>query len=193
MEQQKKGEISPLGSGPNWMAVLLGEWEAEPLSRAWQHPLMTATAGIMALVLAEALHLRDVEWAAISAIVVMQPEAVLTIGASRDRFVGTAVGATMGWLAASVWRGNVLVFGLAVAISLTACGALGLKNARRLCGATICLVALVPAEGPKWKMALDRFVEVSFGIVIALAISLLLDGWGKFRSRRLRARAGEPQ
>jgi uncharacterized membrane protein YgaE (UPF0421/DUF939 family) len=184
MEQPKKKEISPAETEPNWMAVLRGEWEAEPLTRAWQHPLMTAAAAVLAVVLANALHLKEIYWAAISAVVVMQPDAVLTISASRDRFLGTAVGAATGWLAALIWHGNVLVFGLAVAISLTACGMLGLKNAGRLCGATICLVALVPAQGPKWRIALDRFVVVSFGIVIAVAISLLVDRWLKFHATR---------
>jgi uncharacterized membrane protein YgaE (UPF0421/DUF939 family) len=184
MEQPKKKEISPAETEPNWMAVLRGEWEAEPLARAWQHPLMTAAAAVLAVVLANALHLKEIYWAAISAVVVMQPDAVLTISASRDRFLGTAVGAATGWLAALIWHGNVLVFGLAVAISLTACGMLGLKNAGRLCGATICLVALVPAQGPKWRIALDRFVVVSFGIVIAVAISLLVDRWLKFHATR---------
>jgi uncharacterized membrane protein YgaE (UPF0421/DUF939 family) len=193
-EQRKKSEIAPVTrTEPNWLFVLRGEWEAEPLAHSWQHPLMTGVAAVLALVLARALHLRDVYWAAISAVVVMQPEAVLTISASRDRVLGTAVGAAMGWLAALIWHGNVLVFGLAVVISLTACHALGLKNASRLCGATICLVALVPAEGPKWRLALDRFVVVSFGIVIAVAISLVLDRWVKFRERRPRAGGGELQ
>ncbi len=189
-EQRKQDNISGARREPSWLVVLGGEWTTEPLAHTWQHPLLTAVAAVVALVLGEALHLRDVYWAAISAVVVMQPNAVLTISASRDRFVGTAVGAAMGWLAASIWHGNVLVFGLAVAISLTACGALGLKNASRLCGATICLVTLVPADGPKWRIAMDRFVVVSFGIVIAAAISLALDRWLRFRDRRRRVGVG---
>jgi uncharacterized membrane protein YccC len=91
-EQRKKSEIAPVTrTEPNWLFVLRGEWEAEPLAHSWQHPLMTGVAAVLALVLARALHLRDVYWAAISAVVVMQPEAVLTISASRDRVLGTAV------------------------------------------------------------------------------------------------------
>jgi uncharacterized membrane protein YgaE (UPF0421/DUF939 family) len=182
MESRENNEpISSPGTVASWLAAVRGEWRPEPLATAWQHPLLTAVAAVIALALGNALHLKDVSWAAISAVVVMQADAVLTIGASRDRFLGTAVGALMGWLAALIWGGNVLVFGLALAISLTACAALGLKNASRLCGATVCLVLLVPAADPKWKMALGRFVVVSFGIGVALAISLLRHAWGKFR------------
>lgn len=81
-----------------------------------------------------------------------------------------------------MWHGNVLVLGLALAISLMACGVLGLKNASRLCGVTICLIVLVPADGPKWSIALNRLVAVSFGIVISVAILLLLHRWVKLRA-----------
>jgi uncharacterized membrane protein YccC len=159
---------------PTWWTDLRGEWETEPLARTWPHSLLTAVAVIVCLMLAGLLHLKESYWAAISVMVVMQPDTKLTVSAARDRLLGTAVGAVMGWLAALVWHGNVLVFGLAVAISLAVCGILGLKNAKRLAGATICLVVLVPAAGPKWRMALDRFVAVSFGIIVAVAISVLL-------------------
>ena len=91
----------------------------------------------------------------------------------------------MGWLASLVWHGNVLVFGLAVAIGLTLCSVLGLKNAGRLVGATVCLVVFVPAEGAKWRIALDRFIEVSFGIVIAMVISVVAHHWLKMRPRKV--------
>jgi len=171
-EQRKQSDAST--REPAWLAEVRGEWNAEPLARSWQHPLLTAVAVVVCLMLARALHLKEGYWSAISTIVVMQPGVKLTLGASRDRFLGTAVGALMGWLAAVIWHGNVVVFGLAVAVSLTVCSVLGLKNAIQLAGATICVVALVPAAGPAWRMALDRFVAVSFGIVIAVAVSVLV-------------------
>lgn len=164
-----------------WWMDLRGEWETEPLAHTWQHAFATAVAVIVCLMLAALLHLQEAYWAAISVVVVLQPDMQPTVSAARDRLLGTAVGAVMGWLAALVWHGNVLVFGLAMAISFMMCGILGLKNAKRLAGAIICLVALVPAAGPKWRMALDRFVAVSFGIVVAVVISWLLHRWTKPR------------
>src|SRR5438270_177052 len=94
-------------------------WEPESLAYSWQHPLLTAIAVVVCLMLAGLLHMREGYWAAVSAVVVTQSEVGPLVTASRDRFVGTAIGAVMGWLAALVWHGNLLVFGLAVAITLT--------------------------------------------------------------------------
>jgi len=69
---------------------------------------------VTCLALGGLLHLKEVYWGAISTVVVMQSEVGPTGTASRDRFVGTLVGALMGWLASLVWHGSVLVFGLAV-------------------------------------------------------------------------------
>jgi uncharacterized membrane protein YccC len=163
------------------MQSLRRGWERESIAETWHHPLLTAIAVVVCVILGGMLRMKEVYWGAISTVVVMQSEVGPTVTASRDRFVGTLVGAVIGWLASLVWHGDVLVFGLAIAISLTLCGVLGLKNAGRLVGATICLVVLVPAEGPKWRIALDRFIEVSFGIVVAVVISIVAHHWLKMR------------
>jgi hypothetical protein len=61
--------------------------------------------------------------------------------------LGTGIGAVIGWLTALIWQDNLVVFGVAVAVGLMACNALGLKSAARLVGATICLMVLAPAAG----------------------------------------------
>jgi uncharacterized membrane protein YccC len=176
MSEQRGKEGEPATREPvGLMEKLRAGWQRESIAHTWQHPLLTAIAVVVCLMLASLLHMKESYWAAISTVVVMQSEVGPTVSASRDRFIGTGVGALMGWLTASMWEGNVLVFGLAVAISLMLCGLLGLKNAGRLVGATICLVALVPAAGPKWRIALDRSMAVSFGVVIAVMVALLLD------------------
>jgi uncharacterized membrane protein YccC len=98
--------------------------------------------------------------------------------------MGTIIGAIMGWLTTLVWHGNVLVFGLAVSISLFLCAVLLLTNSGRLVGATMCLIVLVPAAGPKWKIALERSVEVSFGIVVAVVVSVVFHRLLKLRRAR---------
>jgi uncharacterized membrane protein YccC len=145
----------------------------ESFTNSWQHSLLTAFATVISLLLVRLLPLSEGYWAAISAAVVMQSDIRPTITAGRDRLLGTGIGAVIGWLTALIWHDNLLVFGLAVAVSLMACNALGLKSAGRLVGATICLMVLVPAAGPKWRIPLDRFIEVSVGILTAVTISLL--------------------
>ena len=78
----------------------------------------------------------------------MQSDIQPTVTAGRDRLLGTGIGAVIGWVTSLIWHHNLLVFGLAVAVSLMTCNALGLKSAGRLVGATICLMVLVPAADP---------------------------------------------
>jgi len=51
---------------------------------------------------------------------------------------------------------------------------MGLKGAGRLAGVAASIVLLVPSTAPHWVVARDRFLEVSFGIVVALIVSQAL-------------------
>jgi uncharacterized membrane protein YgaE (UPF0421/DUF939 family) len=57
-------------------------------------------------------------WAAISAIVVMQADLTATRNSGRDRFLGTALGAVLGWGCATLWHGHVWAYALTVAASV---------------------------------------------------------------------------
>jgi hypothetical protein len=39
-------------------------------------------------------------------------------------------------------------------------------------GVTVAIIVLIPYPGPLWQIALQRFLEVSFGIVISLFVAL---------------------
>ena len=109
-------------------------------------------------------------WSAISAIIVLQSNVGSTITASRDRLIGTAIGALIGW-AAAPWGPHPLAFAIAVLAAVLICSGLGLKNSSRLAGVTVSIVMLVQRNGSHWRIALDRFFEVALGIVVALAVS----------------------
>jgi uncharacterized membrane protein YccC len=137
----------------------------------WKHGLKTALAAGLCLWLSKIVHLRQDYWACVSAIVVMQSETAATLAASRDRVVGTAVGALIGWAAAAFWHGHLLAYVLAILLCLAVPEAMGLKSAGRLAGVAATIILLVPSNLPNWMKARDRFLEVSFGIVVALAVS----------------------
>jgi uncharacterized membrane protein YccC len=109
-------------------------------------------------------------WSAISAIIVLQSNVGSTITASRDRLIGTAIGALIAWVAAP-WGRHPLGFAVAVLTAVLICGGLELKNSARLAGVTVAIVMLVQRNGPHWRIALDRFFEVALGIVVAVAVS----------------------
>jgi uncharacterized membrane protein YccC len=108
-------------------------------------------------------------WAAISAIIVLQSNVGSTVTASRDRFIGTAIG-----FLASPWRRHPAVFAATILVALVLCGLLNLRNSSRLAGVTITIVMLVERNGSHWTIALDRVLEVVVGILVALAVSVLV-------------------
>jgi uncharacterized membrane protein YgaE (UPF0421/DUF939 family) len=83
----------------------------------------TALAATLCLALGHLLGLVHSYWAAISAIVVMGADRAVTFTSARDRMIGTAVGAFLGWAASYVWHGHYLAYGLAVALCLFLCSA----------------------------------------------------------------------
>jgi uncharacterized membrane protein YgaE (UPF0421/DUF939 family) len=141
-----------------------------------QQGMRTAVAAALAYWLTGLLHLPGGYWAAISAIVVMQSEVGATVAASRDRFAGTTMGAVVGWVTALVWHNYLLVFAVAVLVVMVLCSLLKYKNAGRLGGVTIAIIVLIPHTGPTWHVAIERFLEVSFGIVVSLLVAV---GWTK--------------
>ena len=135
--------------------------------------IKTALAASLCLWISGWFGLQEGYWAAISAIIVMQTNVGSTARASRDRLFGTAVGAVLGW-AASPWGHYPLAFALTVLAGALICALLRWKNSARLAGVTICIVMLAHAGSSNWRIAVDRFFEVSLGILVALAVSVLV-------------------
>ena len=133
----------------------------------------TALAATLCWWLVQAFGLHEPYWGPISAIIVLQSNVGSTITASRDRILGTLIGAAFGFsfslFGALPWNyvGAVLA---AVILS----GLLGLRNSSRLAGVTISIVMLVQKTGSRWELALDRVGEVLLGVVVALAVSTLV-------------------
>ena len=53
------------------------------------------------------------------------------------------------------------------------CALLRLPDAYRFAGITLAIVMLIPHTAPAWIVALHRFIEVSIGIVVGLAGSVI--------------------
>jgi uncharacterized membrane protein YccC len=163
----------------------LFNWERQ---RLLMHAAKTALAAALCWWLAQRFGLHDGYWGSISAIIVLQSSFGSTISASRDRLLGTLIGALIGFS----FTGFGLLpwnYMLAVLTAITVCGLLGLRSSSRLAGVTITIVMLVGQGGSHWTIALDRVAQVFLGIVAALLISTLI-----FPDRaRLRLRDGLAQ
>jgi uncharacterized membrane protein YccC len=166
----------------------------EPENSAWfnlerrrllTHAAKTALAAALSWWIAQRFGLRDGYWGAISSIIVLQSNFGATVSASRDRILGTLIGAALGF---SCTLFGVLPwnFILALLAAIIICGLLGLRSSSRLAGVTISIVMLVNTTGSHWILALHRVFEVVLGILVSLAISTLV-----FPDRaRLRLRDG---
>jgi uncharacterized membrane protein YccC len=140
----------------------------------WKHGLKIAVAAGICLALVRVFGFSQGYWACVTAIVVMQSERAATLTVSRDRLVGSAVGALVGWGTATVWHGHLIVYAIAVLICMVIPEVMGLKGAGRMAGVAATIVLLVPSTASHGRIALDRFLEVSFGIVVALVVSQVL-------------------
>lgn len=145
-------------------------WERR---RLLTHAAKTALAAALCWWLALRFGLHDGYWGAISAIIVLQSNFGATISASRDRILGTVIGALLGFSFSlfGVLPWNYL---LALLVAVIVCGLLGLRSSSRLACVTITIVMLVQKPGTRWSLALDRVSEVFLGIVVAIAISTLV-------------------
>lgn len=152
------------------------------------HSAKTALAAALCWWLALRFGLHEGYWGSISAIIVLQSDVGSTVSASRDRILGTLIGAALGF---SFSLFGVLPWNyiLAVIAAVMVCGLLGLRNSSRLAGVTVTIVMLAEKTGPRWSLALDRVSQVMLGIVVALAVTTLV-----FPDRaRLRLRDGLAQ
>jgi uncharacterized membrane protein YgaE (UPF0421/DUF939 family) len=86
-----------------------------------------------------------------------------------------------GGLAAAWFPGNALVFGIAVFLLGILCAGLRVeRSAYRYASVAVAIITLVPRANRAWIIAAHRFVEVSIGIAVGLAITAI---WPEHPSR----------
>jgi uncharacterized membrane protein YccC len=135
--------------------------------------LKTALAAGLCYWLATLFGLQDGYWGSISAIIVLQSNVGSTVTASRERLIGTLIGAAFGAVFSLLGTG-LWPYLAAVVIAMVTCSLLGLKNSSRLAAVTVTILMLVHRVGSNWTLPLHRVLEVLLGIVVALAISTVV-------------------
>ena len=138
------------------------------------HSTRTAVAALGSLLAARLLRLPQAYWAPITTLVITQSSLGAALSVSGERFVGTALGAALGALVATYFGPHALVFaGCVFLLGLLSAVVHSDRSAFRFGGITLAIVLLVPRTGPAWKMAFDRFAEVSVGIIAALIFAVV--------------------
>jgi uncharacterized membrane protein YgaE (UPF0421/DUF939 family) len=126
----------------------------------------------MSIMIARLLRLPEAYWAAIATLVVPQSTLGATLVISVERIAATALGALAGALLAMYFSENLFMFAAAVFITGLLCAVLRMeKSAYRYASVTLAIIVLIPRSNAAWIIALHRFVEVSVGILVALALA----------------------
>ena len=136
------------------------------------HISRSTLAALASQLIALALHMPEPYWATVTTIVVMQSSLGGAWNVSWKRLAGTALGAVVGGLLASYAGGNLVAFGAALVGTGLICLVLRLdRTSYRFAGITLTIIMLVARTQSAWIIAIHRFVEVSLGIAVALAIT----------------------
>lgn len=136
------------------------------------HTTRTTVAAVASLLAARLLRMPEPYWATITTIVVMQSSLGAAWKISWQRFAGTALGAVVGGVFASYFGSNVIAYAAAIFGLGLICMRLGLDRAAyRFAGITVAIIMLVARSKSAWIIAGHRFVEVSLGIAVALALA----------------------
>jgi uncharacterized membrane protein YgaE (UPF0421/DUF939 family) len=136
------------------------------------HTVRTTVAAVVSLLVARLFKLPEAYWAAVTSMIVMQSTLGAAWTVSKQRLVGTALGAAMGALLAGIPGPDEIVFAAGVLICGVICALLHLeRNAFRYSGITLAIVMLVVRTQPAWIIAIHRFIEISLGIAVGLVLT----------------------
>jgi uncharacterized membrane protein YccC len=150
----------------NPLANIRLHWKAWP---SVVHAARTAVATVISLAVSRLVGLPEAYWAPVTTLVIAQSSLGAALAVSRQRFAGTALGAGVSAVVATYFSPRMSVFGVSVFLLGLLCALAHLdRSAYRFGGVTLAVVLLVPRAAPIWKIAFDRFVEVSIGIAVAL-------------------------
>ena len=138
-----------------------------------EHSGRTAVTAMVSLLVARWFRLPESYWAPVTTFVITQSSLGAALSVSWQRFVGTALGATVGAIVAIYFGPHLLVFGVCIFIlGLLSALVHSDRSAYRFGGVTLAIVLLVPRTGPAWQVAFHRFSEVTIGIAVALAMTV---------------------
>ncbi len=149
-------------------SVLIYAWKTAGLEHAVRTGLVTAVS----LAVARLFAMPEAYWAPITTLIVMQS----TLGAawviSKQRLIGTALGAAMGALMVNYFDRGIIAFGLAIFVLGLICAIFRLdQSAYKFAGITLAIVMLIVRAEAIWDTAIHRLVEVSLGIAVGLVFA----------------------
>src|SRR4029077_15892698 len=148
-------------------------WQRENLPSA-RHAARTALGATASLLIARLIGMPEAYWSAITTIVVMQSNLGATLTLSVERIVAGALGASLGAIESTYFGQNIVAFGVAIFLLGLISRLFQMENTGYpYAGLRLGIVTRVPRPNPPWYIATHRFIEVSIGILIALAVAAI--------------------
>ena len=138
------------------------------------HAAKTGLAAALTNLVVDYLKMPQGYWAVISTIFVMQSHLGGAIMAGWSRLVGTAAGAFLAAVCASLFGVSTFSLALAVAATVLICSSFAfLRESTRIAAIAAGIVMLAAASGAQsWHVAAMRFLEIGLGIAVALGVAL---------------------
>ncbi len=144
-------------------------------NRSWlAHSTRTGVATAASLAVAHLFRMREVYWAPVTTLIVMQSTLGASWAISHRRMIGTALGAALGAALASFFDREMVayaggIFGLGLICALLRLD----QSAYRFAGIALTIVMLPAGEQAPWITGIHRFVEVSVGIAVGLLFATI--------------------
>ncbi len=121
-----------------------------------------------------AIGLHEFYWALITAVVVLQPAFGDTLKASRNRVLGTIIGAAAGLIVLEAVRYGVPQFWLFWAALAPLAVLTAIWPNLRLSCVTLVVVVLVPSAGAPFVRAFDRIFAILIGTLASILVSVVV-------------------
>jgi uncharacterized membrane protein YccC len=128
---------------------------------------------LLAYGFAKLFALKEDYWGLITAIVVTQPALDDTLRASRNRILGTLIGAAMGFVVLEAVQHGLPLLPLFWAALVPLALLTAMRQDLRLSCITLIVVVLIPSAGPPFERPVDRVLGIlvgTMGSVVAAAV-----------------------
>jgi uncharacterized membrane protein YccC len=144
-------------------------------SNLFRHSLRFAVAMVFAYVLGTYLDIQNTYWILMSVVVIMRPNYGLTKERSKDRIIGTLIGAAVA-IGIVLLTHNVIVYGILAIISLTFAFALLQQNYKSAAAfITLTIIFMYSLINPNaFEVIQYRVIDTVIGAVIAILANYLL-------------------
>jgi uncharacterized membrane protein YccC len=151
-------------TGVRWSAK--GQW-----GQYTRQTLRLLAACALSYLLARLFGLREDYWALITAIVVTQPALGDTLAASRNRVVGTLIGAAAGFAVLEAAQHGLPQFALFWCALVPLALLTAIRQSLRLSGVTLVVVVLIPSQAAPFVRPLDRVFGILLGTLASIAVA----------------------